>query len=51
MIEKALEIVGRVGDWFLLKYRTYIRVYRTMKSPHMLPKFILERLVLQEIAY
>jgi hypothetical protein len=34
-----------------LEYGTYIRVYGATKSPHLLPKFILDRLVLQEIAY
>jgi hypothetical protein len=29
----------------------YIRVYGTMKSPHILPKFVLDKLVLQEISY
>jgi hypothetical protein len=32
-------------------YGTYIKVYGATKSPHLLPKFIPEKLVLQEITY
>jgi hypothetical protein len=46
MIEKGLDIVGRLGDWYLLKYGTYTKVYITMKPPHMLPEFVLYRMVL-----
>jgi hypothetical protein len=51
MTDKAQAIVGRVGDWYLLEYGTYIRVYGATKAPHMLSKFVLHRLALQEIAY
>jgi hypothetical protein len=51
MTRKSLAIVCRVGDWYMLEYNTYIRINKTMKSPHILPKFIFDRLVLQEISY
>jgi hypothetical protein len=40
-----------VGDWYLMEYETYIRVYVATKSPNLLPKFIHDSLILQEIAY
>jgi hypothetical protein len=48
--EKDQTIVGRIGIG-VLKYDTYIICYSAMKSPHLLPKFVLDILVLQEIAY
>jgi hypothetical protein len=51
MLEKYQDIVGRVGDWYILEYGTNIRVYNTTIYPHLLPKFILVRLALPEIAY
>jgi hypothetical protein len=51
MIDKAQAIVKRIGDWYLLEYGTYLRIYRATKAPHFLPNFIPDKLVLQEIAY
>jgi hypothetical protein len=51
MTDKVQAIVKIIGDWYLLEYGTYLRIYGATKSPHFLPKFILDRLVLQEIAY
>jgi hypothetical protein len=51
MTDKAHAIVKRIGDWYLLEYGTYIRIYGATKAPHLLPKFFLDKLVLQDIAY
>ena len=37
-------IYDLVGDWFLYKDFTVIRVYRFKKSPYMLPSFLIPRL-------
>jgi hypothetical protein len=34
-----------------MEHDTYIMVYGAMKSPHLLPWFVPEKLVLQEVAY
>jgi hypothetical protein len=34
-----------------MEHGTYIRVYGVMKSPYLLPRFVPDKLVLQEVAY
>jgi hypothetical protein len=51
MIDKAIIVIRRIGDWYLMEHDIYIRVYRVMKPPHMLPQFVTYNLVLQEVAY
>jgi hypothetical protein len=51
MTDKAIIIIKRIGNWYLMEHGTYIRVYGAMKSPHLLPRFVPDRLVLQEVAY
>jgi hypothetical protein len=34
-----------------LEYNTYLRIYKATKAPHFLPRFIPDKLVLQEISY
>jgi hypothetical protein len=34
-----------------MEHDTYIKVYGAMKPPHMLPGFMSDKIVLQEIAY
>jgi len=51
MTDKEHAIVGRVGDWYLINYGTYIRAYGATKELPFLPKFIPGTLVLQDIAY
>jgi hypothetical protein len=51
MSEKAIEAISEVGDWYVIDKGTYIRVFRAIKAPHVLPKFISDKLALQEVAY
>jgi hypothetical protein len=51
MTEKEIAIIKRIGDWYLMEHDTYIRVYGAMKSPHLLPRFVPDKLVLQEVVY
>jgi hypothetical protein len=37
MTDKEITVIKRIGDWFLLEHGTYIRIYGSMKSPHLLP--------------
>jgi hypothetical protein len=34
-----------------MEHDTYIRIYRATKAPHLLPRFVPDKLVLQEVAY
>jgi hypothetical protein len=43
--------VQRIGDWYLLEYKTYIKIYGAIKAPHLLPRSVPYKVVLQEIAY
>jgi hypothetical protein len=51
MIDKAIVVIKIFINWYLMEHGTYIRVYRSIKSCNLLPQFIQDRLVLQEVAY
>jgi hypothetical protein len=51
MTEKAIVFINRIWDWYLMEHDTYIKIYRARKAPHLLPRFVPEELVLQEVAY
>jgi hypothetical protein len=51
MTYKSIVVIMRIGDWYLMEHDTYIRVYGAMKPPHLLPWFVPDKLVLQEVAY
>jgi hypothetical protein len=51
MTEKTSGHCKEKSDLYLLEYGTYIRVYGATKVPHLLPKFVSDWLVLQEITY
>lgn len=48
---RQMVIVGKVGDWCVMENGTYIRIYGATEAPHMFPKFVPNKLVLQEVAY
>jgi hypothetical protein len=47
----CLQVIKRIGDWYLMEHGTYIKIYRATKAPHLLPRFVPDKLVLQEVAY
>lgn len=49
--DEAMQVLSNIGDWYIEKDLTYIRIYGATAAPHLLPKFVLDRLVLREIAY
>jgi hypothetical protein len=49
--DKASAVIKRIRDWFLLEHSSYIRIYGSMKYPHLLQWFMPDRLVIQEVAY
>jgi hypothetical protein len=46
MLEKPTQAISKVGDWYVLEKGIYIRFYGATKAPHLLPKFIPDKLVL-----
>jgi hypothetical protein len=51
MTDKYIMVIKRIGDWYLTEHGTYIIVYSSTKPLHLLPQFILDKLVLQEVTY
>jgi hypothetical protein len=47
MTDKAITVIRRIGDWYLMEHGTYIRIYDMMKPQHLLPWFVIENIVLQ----
>jgi hypothetical protein len=46
MTDKALAIIRRIGDSYLMEHGMYIEIYRETKAPHLLPIFIVDKMVL-----
>jgi hypothetical protein len=40
-----------IVEWYFFKYYSYIRVYGTTGSPHLLPYFVPDHLLMREISY
>jgi hypothetical protein len=40
-----------MGHWYLDERETYIRVFKEIEAPHLLPIYVPDRLVLGEICY
>jgi len=45
---KSLKIIG---DWYMRKCYTYVRIFGATGPPHMLPKYVPNKLLVREIAY
>jgi hypothetical protein len=46
-----MQVVSELGGRYSTEKRTYIRVFKSTKSPHVLPKLSPDKLALQEVAY
>jgi hypothetical protein len=46
MNEKKMEFIIRIRDWYLMEHNTDVRVYGVMKPPHLLPQFVIDKLLL-----
>jgi hypothetical protein len=51
MTNKEIVFIMWIGDWCLIEHGTYIRVYGAIKSLHLLPQFVLYKLLLQEVVF
>ena len=48
--ESARELISYYGDWYVGEYLSYIRVWGR-NIVHLLPRIVLDRMVLQEFVY
>jgi hypothetical protein len=47
----ALKGLKDIGDWYVKKYYTYIQIYGTIGAPHLLPKYVPDKLLARDIVY
>jgi len=47
----AKNMISTVGHWYLDEHDTYIKVFRSIEAPHLLPVYFPVRLVVGEICY
>jgi hypothetical protein len=48
---KAMKYIKDIGDWYIGRYFTYIRVYGCASATHLLPRYIPDKLMIREISY
>jgi hypothetical protein len=46
-----MQAIKDIGDWYIGRCYTYIRIYGCASAPHLLPKYIPNKLMIREIAY
>ena len=51
MLEKAWEVIKELSDWYVMDLGVYILIQGSQKCMCLLPKFVLDKLVLMEVAY
>jgi len=51
MSKEAMDAFIGTADWYASLSNTFIRMFSVEKPPHVLPKFSLDILVMQEVAY
>jgi len=51
MSREAVKAVSKLANWFASLNDTYLIVFGGHKSPHFLPRYATDKLVMQEVAY
>jgi hypothetical protein len=51
LTDNAKKIISHIGNWYIQENITYIRICGATEAPHLLPKYVPDRLVVGEIAY
>ena len=49
--EAGREAILEVGNWYLLKYFTYIKIIGISVSPNVLPKYLSDQILLKELTF
>jgi hypothetical protein len=47
----AINALREIGDWYIKKYYTYVRIYGAIGPPHLLSKYVPDKLLVREISY
>jgi len=50
-MQEAINAIKQIGDWFIDEEFSYIRIYGCEGAPHILPRYVPDRLALREIRY
>ena len=48
---KGKNIVKEYRDWYMTPKGVYIKIFGSTKAPHLVPHFVLDTLLLQDISY
>lgn len=48
---EMMEAMPELADWFASPDETYLKMFGSQKSPHILPRYATDKLVMQEFAY
>ena len=46
-----MQTIIQLANWFTITHNTFIRVFGSFKEPHVLPKFVTDKLLLQKVCY
>jgi hypothetical protein len=49
--QESIDAIKDIGDWYVDEEFSYIRIYGCEGYPHLLPRYVLDRLALREISY
>jgi hypothetical protein len=47
----AIKSLRGIGDWYMKKYYTFVRIFGATRPPHLLPKYVPNKLLAREITY
>lgn len=51
ILEAGRESLSKIGNWYLLKDLTYIRLIGLIGVPHLLPKYVPNRILVKEFTF
>lgn len=51
MSHEAMKIVTKVANWFASLDGTYLKVFDCQKPPHILLRYVTDKVIMQEISY
>ena len=51
MLQYAMDVVSKEGDWYVSSSGVYIHIYGSMKEPHQVPHNALENVILLKFDY
>ena len=48
---RAMETLVKVAHWFPFAEYTFIRVFGSFRAPHAMPRFVTDRMLMQEVCF